>query len=479
VNPLEGIEAGDKLRSWEALAEQPSGRRTLDELRAAIQAGEVATVLCVMPDLWGRLVGKRVTTNTFLKTALGDEGLHASLYLFVVDMDMDPRPGYAMTSWDDGFRDCRMVPDLDTLRIVPWLDRTALVICDPYYEDSDELVEVAPRALLRRQLERYTALDMSLKCATELEFFLFTEDYRTAWTQRYRDLHPASYYRSDYHILQSSKDEWLLARVRDAMDRAGIEIEFSKSEWGLGQHEVNLRYTDALEMADRHALYKTGLKEIVGFAGMSATFMAKPFIEDIGSSCHIHTSLWDAAGTLPLLAGEAGAPENDVLRRFIAGQAAHGCDLAVLLAPNVNSYKRFQPSEFAGTNLGWGRDNRTAGLRVVGEGASRRLEHRVPGADANPYLAIAAIAAAGLAGIEGELACPEPLSGDALRDPAIPRVPRSLGEALGRFEASAVAREAFGDVAFPHLCNFFAQERDAFRHETVTDWELVRYFERV
>lgn len=453
---------------------QASGRRTLDELRANIHDGEIATVLCVMPDLWGRLVGKRVTGKTFLETATQEEGLHASLYLFVVDMDMDPRPGYAMTSWEDGFRDCRLVPDLDTLRVIPWLDRTALAICDPHYEDSGEPVEVAPRILLKQQLERYARLDMSLKCATELEFFVFNEDYRTAWTQRYRDLNPLSYYRSDYHILQSTKDEWLLQRLRDGMNRAGIEIEFSKSEWGLGQHEVNLRYTDALEMADRHILYKTGIKEMVALAGLSASFMAKPFIHEIGSSCHIHCSLWDAAGETPLLAGD-----SDLLDRFIAGQVAHGCELAVLFAPNVNSYKRFQPQEFAGTNLGWGHDNRTAGLRVVGEGPSLRVEHRVPGADINPYLGIAAMAAAGLAGIEGELRCPAPLAGNADDDATVPRMPRSLDDALGRFQGSEVARAAFGEGAFEHLTNFFQQELDAFRHETVTDWELVRYFERV
>jgi glutamine synthetase len=431
-----------------------------------------------MPDLWGRLVGKRVTGKSFLESAIQEEGLHASLYLFVVDMDMDPRPGYAMTSWEDGFRDCRLVPDVDTLRVIPWLDRTALAICDPHYEDSGELVEVAPRTLLKRQLERYARLDMSLKCATELEFFLFTEDYRTAWTQRYRGLNPLSYYRSDYHILQSTKDEWLVQRLRDAMNRAGIEIEFSKSEWGLGQHEVNLRYTDALEMADRHVLYKTGIKEMVALAGLSASFMAKPSIDEIGSSCHIHCSVWDAAGESPLLPAD-GHGESALLGRFIAGQVAHGCELAVLFAPNVNSYKRFQPNEFAGTNLGWGHDNRTAGLRVVGEGPSLRVEHRVPGADVNPYLGIAAMAAAGLVGIEGELARPEALASNAADDPTVPRMPRSLDEALARFQASVVASEAFGGVAFEHLTNFFQQELDAFRHETVTDWELVRYFERV
>jgi glutamine synthetase len=478
VNTSVGALPEDRLPSLDALEGQASGRRTLEELRAEIQSGEIATVLCAMPDLWGRLVGKRVTGKSFLETATQEEGLHASLYLFVVDMDMDPRPGYAMTSWEDGFRDCRLVPDLDTLRVIPWLDRTALAICDPYYEDSDEPVEVAPRTLLKRQLERYARLDMSLKCATELEFFLFTEDYRTAWTQRYRDLNPLSYYRSDYHILQSTKDEWLLQRLRDAMNRAGIEIEFSKSEWGLGQHEVNLRYTDALEMADRHVLYKTGIKEMVALAGLSASFMAKPFIDEIGSSCHIHCSLWDGAGESPLLPAD-GDRQSELLGRFIAGQVAHGCELAVLFAPNVNSYKRFQPNEFAGTNLGWGHDNRTAGLRVVGEGPSLRVEHRVPGADVNPYLGIAAMAAAGLVGIDRELSPPAPLAGNACDDPTVPRMPRSLDEALARFQASDVAGQAFGHVAFDHLTNFFQQELDAFRHETVTDWELVRYFERV
>ncbi len=478
MNTSAGAIPEDRLRSLDALDKQPCGRRSLEELQASLEDGEIATVLCVMPDLWGRLVGKRVTGKTFLETALQEEGLHASLYLFVVDMDMDPRPGYAMTSWEDGFRDCRLVPDLNTLRVIPWLERTALAICDPHYEDSGEQVEVAPRRLLKRQLERYAALDMSLKCATELEFFLFNEDYRTAWTQRYRDLHPLSYYRSDYHILQSTKDEWLLQRLRDAMNRAGIEIEFSKAEWGLGQHEVNLRYTDALEMADRHALYKTGIKEMVALAGLSASFMAKPFIDEIGSSCHIHCSVWDGAGRSPLLPAN-GHRESEVLDRFIAGQVAYGRELAVLFAPNVNSYKRFQPNEFAGTNLGWGHDNRTAGLRVVGEGPSLRLEHRVPGADVNPYLAIAAMAAAGLAGIEEKLERPEPLAGNAYDDPTVPRMPRSLDEALARFEASKVARDAFGSTAFDHLRNFFRQELDAFHHETVTDWELVRYFERV
>jgi glutamine synthetase len=455
------------------------GRIDLETLRHLARSGEIETVLCVMPDLWGRLVGKRVAVKSFLETVLGKEGLHASLYLFVVDMDMDPRPGYAMTSWEDGFRDCRLVPDLDTLRVLPWLDRTAIVICDPADEHTGELVEVAPRVILKRQLERYRKAGLSVMCATELEFFLYADDYRSAWDRRYRDLRPVSYYRSDYHILQSTKDDWFLKRLRDAMNAADIEVEFSKSEWGLGQQEVNLRYAEALEMADRHALYKNGVKELTALAGMSASFMAKPRIDEIGSSCHVHLSLWDEDGGRPLMPGEGDQGMSELFRRFIAGQVAHGRDLTVLIAPNINSYKRFQINQFAGMSLAWGIDNRTCGLRVVGQDASLRLEHRIPGADANPYLAIAALAAAGLAGIEGELECPEPLTGNAADHPECPRVGRDLAEALALFEASELPRRAFGDLACEHLANFFRQELEAFNHETVTDWELIRYFERV
>jgi glutamine synthetase len=432
-----------------------------------------------MPDLWGRLVGKRVAPHSFVATALGDEGLHASVYLFVVDMDMDPRPGYALTSWDDGFRDCRLVPDLSTLRVIPWLNRTAMVICDPVDEETGELVDVAPRVILKRALERYTTAGMRLKCATELEFFLYADDYRSAWERRYRDLNPLSYYRSDYHIFQSSRDEPLLQHLRDAMIAADIEVEFSKSEWGLGQQEVNLRCTDALEMADRHALYKNGVKELSAAAGIAASFMAKPKIDDVGSSCHVHLSVWDEDGERPLFPGSRPETMSEVLRHFIGGQATHGRDLAVTMAPNINSYKRFQLNQFAGVSLAWGLDNRTCGLRVVGHGPAMRLEQRIPGADANPYLLIAALAAAGLDGIEHQLACPAPVAGNAADHPESPQMPRTLAEALQCFERSEFVRRAFGDVVTDHLSNFFRQELDAFNHETITDWELIRYFERV
>ncbi|MBS1870045.1 MAG: glutamine synthetase [Actinobacteria bacterium] len=455
------------------------GRLSLEQVERLVAEGALETVLCVTPDLWGRLVGKRLTPQTFLKTALGGEGLHASLYLFVVDMEMEPRPGYAMTGWDDGFRDCRLVPDLATLRAVPWLPRTAVVLCDPCDEQTGEPVAVAPRNLLKRQLARWAARETALKCATELEFYVFADEPRAAWERRYRELTPLSYYRADYHILQSTKDDWLMGRLRRAMDAAGIEIEFSKAEWGLGQQEVNLRYTDALEMADRHVLYKNGVKEMAALAGHAVSFMAKPAIDEVGSSCHVHASLWSADGAAPRFEADAGGAPGELLGRFIAGQAAFGRELAVLFAPNVNSYKRFQPDQFAGTNLAWGHDNRTCGLRVVGEGPALRLEHRIPGADANPYLAIAAIAAAGLAGVEQALPLPAEQRGNAAGCAAELRVPTTLREATDLFAGSEVARAAFGEEAFAHLVNFFRQELAAFDHETVTDWELVRYFERV
>jgi glutamine synthetase len=456
-----------------------AGRIDLDELRQLADTGAVETVICAVPDLWGRLMGKRVSTRSFLDTALGPEGLHGSIYLFVVDMDMDPRPGYAVTSWDDGFRDCRFVPDLATLRVVPWLIRTAIVICDPADEQTGELVEVAPRAILKRQLDRYRSAGMALKCATELEFYLYADDYRSAWKRQYRDLNPVSYYRSDYHILQSTKDEHFFSRVRADMNAADIEIEFSKSEWGLGQQEVNLRYTDALEMADRHALYKNGVKEITALSDMAASFMAKPRIDDIGSSCHVHVSVWDEPGQRSLLPGPAGERMSELFGQFIAGQVKYGRELTVMFAPNINSYKRFLPNQFAGTNFAWGMDNRTCGLRVVGDGSSLRLEHRIPGADCNPYLLIAAVASAGLAGIEEGLECPPPLAANAADHPEWPQAAGTLAEALTLLEHSRVARHAFGDTVCDHLSNFFRQELDAFSHGTVTDWELIRYFERV
>jgi glutamine synthetase len=454
-----------------------SDQRTVVEKRLRDEG--IETVLCVVPDLWGRLMGKRVTTESFLKTGLGPEGLHASLYLFVVDMDMDPRPGYELSSWHTGFSDFRMVPDLGTFRLVPWLDATAIVICDACEEDSDRLVEVAPRSILRRQAERAAALGLRFKLATELEFYLYRNSPEDAWARRYLDLEPVTHYRADYHILASTRNDGLIEAIRRQMNAAGIEVEFSKSEWGLGQQEINLRYTDALEIADRHALYKNGVKEMAHQHGWSATFMAKPSIAEIGSSCHIHASVWGTDETAKMPDPAAPHELSRLGRSFLGGLLEHTPELMWLFAPNVNSYKRFQSSSFAPTVIAWGRDNRTCGYRVVGEGESLRVENRMPGADVNPYLSGAATLIAGLDGIERQLDCGDPYEGNAYTDRELSAVPTTLRDGLELFAGSPLAATALGGAVHEHLVNFARQELDAFQHECVTDWERIRYFERI
>lgn len=454
-----------------------------EERRAAVEQRlrdeRIETVLCVVPDLWGRLMGKRVTTESFLKTGLGPEGLHASLYLFVVDMDMDPRPGYELSNWRTGFSDFRMVPDLTTFRTVPWLASTAIVICDAYAEDGDRLVEVAPRSILRRQVTRAEALGLRFKMATELEFYLYRTPPAEAWARRYLELDPVSYYRADYHILQSSRNDHFIETIRRHMNTAGIEVEFSKSEWGLGQQEINLRYADALEIADRHALYKNGVKEMAQLNEWSVTFMAKPSIAEIGSSCHIHASVWDADGNPAMPDPSSPHDLSGVGRSFLGGLLEHTPELMWLYAPNVNSYKRFQNASFAPTVITWGRDNRTCGYRLVGKGESLRVENRLPGADVNPYLACAATVMAALHGIERQLDCGAPYEGDAYSDRKLPAIPTTLRDGLDLFAHSSLAGAALGAAVHEHLVNFGRQELDAFQHECVTDWERIRYFERI
>ena len=413
---------------------------SMDDIRALWQKGELETVVCAIPDIWGRLVGKRVRVPTFLDVALGSEGLHGSLYLFCVDVDMDPQDGYALTDWERGFQDCRFVPDLSTLRTIPWMEKTAVVVCDAYYEDSDEIVPMAPRSILKRQVARAREAGLSLKCATELEFYLFRDSFQEAWDKRYEGLSPTSRFRSDYHVLQSTMDESFIGRARELITEAGVEVEFSKPEWGLGQQEINLRYDEALEMADRHTLYKTWIKELAALDGMSATFMAKPFFEDVGSSCHVHASLWSEDGR-QAVGWQADAEDqmSDTMGGFLGGLVAHSRDFTVFFAPNINSYKRIQPDSFAPTSLAVGLDNRTCGFRLIGHGDSFRVENRIPGADVNPYLAIAGMIAAGLAGLEGGAARPSPLPGQCLSRPG----PRARARHAGR-GGSGLRRQRLG-----------------------------------
>jgi glutamine synthetase len=445
-------------------------------LEALIRAGEVDTVLTVFPDQLGRLMGKRVVGRYFLDHVLHD-ALHACIYLFTVDMEMEPLPGFQLTSWERGYGDMKMVPDLGTWRRIPWLPKTALVFCDVFTEEG-EPIEEAPRWMLRRQVERARARGYTVKIGSELELYLFRESFDAARAARFHGLTPVSNYLEDYHILQTSKEEGLVRAVRNAMEEARVPVEFSKGEWGRGQEEINLRYADALEMADRHTLYKHGVKEIAWSQGASVTFMAKYDMGAAGSSCHLHSSLWDARGRKNLFARDGSREGTAVFGQWVAGQMALARELAFFYAPTVNAYKRYQSGSFAPTRIAWGWDNRTCGFRVCGEGPGFRVENRIPGADANPYLAFAATIAAGLHGIKRKLKPPRRYDKNAYEDPALPEVPKTLREALAELERSAAARDAFGPKVVEHCLQHGRLEQRAF-DQAVTDWELARYFERI
>ena len=447
-----------------------------DELAGLIERGEIDTVLVAFPDLQGRLIGKRVTGSYFLDQVAA-EGVEACNYLLAVDVEMEPLPGYRYANWEQGYGDFRAVPDLATLRRIPWLDGTALVLCDLLEQDGTP-TPVAPRQVLRRQVERAREAGLSVKIGAEAEFFLFRESYEEAAAKGYRDLTPHSSYVEDYHILQTTKDEYVIRDIRNGMEGAGIPVEFSKGEAAKGQHEINLRFSDAVDMADRHVIYKNGVKEIAHAHGRSVSFLAKWTMDDPGSSCHIHSSLWDTDGTTPLMWSDEG-PEHlsETGRQFLAGLLVSAAELTWMFAPNVNSYKRFQAGSWAPTSLAWGLDNRTCAFRVVGHGAGRRVECRIPGADVNPYLAFAATIAAGLRGIEERLELPPAFQGNAYTAPDVPRIPWNIVAAADALETSEVAAKAFGDLVHEHLVNTARQEWVRF-HQSVTDWELRRGFEQ-
>jgi glutamine synthetase len=454
------------------------GRLDVNALERQIADDELDTVVVAFTDLQGRLVGKRVTGTHFRDRVLTD-GIEACNYLLAVDVDMTPLPGYQFANWEQGYGDVLCRPDLDTLRTIPWLDKTALVLCDLFDSTTGAAVEVSPRQVLRRQVERAAALGFTVKCASELEFYLFRESYEEAQAKGYADLAYHAPFVQDYHVLQTTRDEYLIRDIRNGMDAAGVPVEFSKGEAGRGQHEINLRYADALEMADRHVVYKNGAKEIAGAHGRAITFMAKYSMDECGSSCHIHSSLWDAAGTEPQFWSD-GDPEHwsPLFRSWLGGLVQHSRELTWLFAPTVNSYKRYQLESWAPTALAWGVDNRTCGFRVVGHGpSSRRVEARIPGADCNPYLAFAAILAAGLDGVERG-ADPGPcFDGNAYASDTVIRVPSNIVDAIAELEGSALARHAFGDEVHQHLVNTARQEWAAFGG-VVTDWERRRCFEQ-
>lgn len=441
---------------------------TFEELRGSVDDGAIDTVVLALTDMQGRLQGKRLDARHFLET-VADHGAEACNYLLAVDVEMQPQEGFAMSSWERGYGDFVLVPDLDTLRTATWLEGTALLLADVQWEDGSPVV-ASPRQILRRQLERLTERGWEAQAATELEFLVFRDTYEQAWDAGYVGLTPANRYNVDYSIVGTTRVEPLLRRIRQTMAGAGLVVEDAKGECNLGQHEINFRYADALTTADQHAIYKTAAKEIAAELGMSVSFMAK-YDDREGSSCHVHLSLRTTDGA-PLFADEPGTFDA-----FLAGNLARARELTLLLAPNVNSYKRFANASFAPTSIAWGHDNRTCGFRVVGHGHGKRVECRIPGADVNPYLALAAVIAAGLDGIDQGLELEPACEGNAYSS-GHPRVPATLAEAHALFAGSAFARDAFGDEVVEHYANAARVELHAFE-SAVTDWERVRGFERL
>lgn len=444
-----------------------------------VDVGKIDTVLVAMTDMQGRLQGKRCSARYFVEEVL-NHATEACDYLLAVDVDMTTVDGYEISSWDTGYGDLVLRPDLETLRLVPWLPGTALVLCDVEKLDSSgkpggEPVAPSPRQVLRAQLDRLAEHGLRAYVGTELEFLVFDDTYEAAHTGGYRDLTPANQYNVDYSMLGTARIEPLLRRIRNEMSGAGMYVESAKGECNPGQHEIAFRYDEALITCDNHTIYKTGAKEIAAQDGRSITFMAK-YNEREGNSCHIHLSLRNEAGE-PVFAGDGAGGESALMRHFVAGQLDCLREFTYLLAPNINSYKRFQAGSFAPTAVAWGRDNRTCALRVVGHGPGLRFENRVPGGDVNPYLAVAATIAAGLHGIVHRLPLEPEFHGNAYRSQR-PRVPRTLREAAELFGESKVARSAFGEEVVRHYRNAAQVELDAF-DAAVTDWERVRGFERL
>ncbi|MFD3727353.1 glutamine synthetase family protein [Streptomyces sp. NPDC058671] len=446
---------------------------TVEELRALVASGEIDTVVLAFPDMQGRLQGKRFAAPFFLDEVLG-HGSEGCNYLLAVDPEMNTVEGYEMSSWERGYGDFAMHPDLTTLRRLPWNEATAAVTADLAWGDGTPVV-AAPRQILRRQLERLAEHGLTAHVGTELEFIVFKDSYEHAWDANYRGLTPVNQYNIDYSVLGTGRVEPLLRRIRNEMTGAGLTVESAKGECNPGQHEIVFRYDEALVTCDQHAVYKTGAKEIAAQEGYSLTFMAK-YDEREGNSCHIHLSLQDGEGT-NVMPGDDEHGMSATMRHFLAGQLSALRDFSLLYAPNINSYKRFQPGSFAPTAVAWGHDNRTCSLRVVGHGRSTRFENRLPGGDVNPYLAVAAMVAAGLHGVEQQLELPPPCAGNAYTA-EYAHVPTTLREAAELWETSEIAKAAFGTEVVAHYRNMARVEQEAF-DAAVTDWELRRSFERL
>ena len=450
----------------------------LQQLQQKIETADIETVIVAFTDHYGRLIGKRFDSEFFLESGF-KEGTHGCDYLLTTDMEMEPVPGYKFANWELGYGDFHLVPDLSTLRVASWLDRTALVLCDLENEKIHQPIAEAPRSILRRQIDAARELGFGCFAASELEYYLFENSYREAFEKGYQNLQPSGWYLEDYHIMQGSRIENFTAAARRHLKYSGIPVENSKGEWGLGQHELNIRYAEALDMADRHIIYKQCLKELADGMDISVSFMAKFDTGRAGSSCHIHMSLWKDDKNA--FAGDQKCGPvlgSDIFRWFLGGWIRHVPDVMPFYAPTINSYKRFVDASWAPTRLAWSYDNRTAGFRVVGKGSNLRIECRIPGADCNPYLAFAASLASGLDGIRNKIEPPACFEGDIYAAKHLKRVPYTLEESLSQFETSAFSKNVFEKEVVEHYAHYFRTEIDAF-NRSVTDWERKRYFERI
>jgi glutamine synthetase len=463
---------------------------TLELLQSAVRSGSVDTVIVALVDPFGRLVGKRFRADVFLKS-VAHHGTHGCNYLLTVNMEMDPLEGFKVANWEAGFGDFLLKPDHDTFRVLPWQAGTALVISDHMREDGEYVAE-SPRSVLRQQLDRLKRKGFTCYCASELEFYLFNQTYHSAFANGYRDLQPSSDYRIDYHLMQPTRDEPLMRALRNQMTAARVPVESSKGEWSKGQHEINFIYDEPLPMADLHMIFKQGVKEIADQQGKAVSFMAKYAPSEAGNSCHIHMSLWKngqnafwnagsarrSSGGTKDQRGDHLARASKLFRQFLGGLLKYSPELCLFFGPTINSYKRYQPGSWAPTRMAWALDNRTVGFRVVGENKAFRIENRMPGADANPYLAFAAMMAAGSAGVSEGLDCGEQYLGNAYVDPKLARLPNSLEMAADLLDRSKFARESFGDRVVDFYVRHARLETEAFNN-AVTDWEKVRYFERI
>ena len=450
-----------------------------EQLEVDIREGRIDTVIAAFGDYHGRLIGKR-TDGEFYLDVVAEEGTENCNYLIACDIDNNPVPGFRFASYDQGYGDMRGVVDRGTVRYLPWLEKTAVVLLDLVDVDTGAPIEESPRRVLQRQTEAALSKGYQCKIGSEIEFFLFKETYDQANTNGYVGLTPNSPYVEDYHILQTTKEENVLGAIRRGLRDAGMPVEFSKGEAGKGQHELNLTYQEAVEMADTNLIFKNAVKELALLNGRSATFMAKPHFDDAGSSCHVHSSLWDVASAEQhsLMYDHDAHGMSELFRWYIGGQIQAAREFALMTAPTINSYRRYQPGSWAPTGIGWATDNRTLGFRVVGHGNAMRVENRIPGADANSYLAFAATIAAGLYGIENRIEPPEPYIGNGYTAEDLDRIPSTFNEAIDLWEGSTLAKQCFGDGVHHHVLNYAKDEWRAWG-ATVTSWERQRYFERI